>query len=115
MPVIMIKQNNHNVWIWQPLLVAEIILVKHIPWDYGVKLHQEGDKIEVAFQPLQLADITASVKLVHDEPDKMPSLEEASHEPHPTFGPHPNTKAADFDFKKEIGIFPSSSMCEMFL
>ena len=43
----------------------------------------------------------ASLKAVHDEPDKVPS-KEASQEPHPTFGPHPNTQVADFDFKKEI-------------
>ena len=60
--------------------------VQHIPWDYGVELYQEGDKIEVAFQPLPLANITASVEAVHNEPDQVPSKEEASQEPHPTFG-----------------------------
>ena len=48
----------------------------------------------------------ALVKVVHDEPDEMPSKEEASQEPHPTFGPHPNTQAADFDFKKEVEHLP---------
>ena len=43
--------------------------------------------------------------MVHDEPDKVPS-KEASPEPHPTFGPHPNTQAADFDFEKEIEFLP---------
>ena len=33
--VIMINQNNHNVWIQQPLLAAEISGVEHLPWDYG--------------------------------------------------------------------------------
>ena len=32
----------------------------------------------------------------------MPSKDEASPEPCPTFGPHPNTQVADFDFRKEI-------------
>ena len=41
-----------------------------------MELHQEGDKIEVVFQPLPMADIMASVKVVHDEPDKVPSKEE---------------------------------------
>ena len=60
----------------------------------------------MAFQPLPLADIMAPVKAVHGEPDKVPSKEEASQQLHPTFGPHPNTQAADFDFKKEIECLP---------
>ena len=99
--VIVTNQNNHNISIWQPLLAAEIFWVEHLPRDYGVELHQEGDNIEVAFQPLPLADIMASVKVVHNEPDQVP-LKEASQEPHPTFGSNPNTQAADFDFKKEV-------------
>ena len=70
-----------------------------------VELHQEGENIEVAFQPLPLADIMATVKSVHDEPDPMPS-KEANKEPHPSFGLHPNTKAADFDFQKEVEHLP---------
>ena len=101
--VIMINQNNHNVWIQQPLLAAEIFWVQHIPWDYGVELHQEGNKIEVAFQPLPVADIMASVKVVHDETDKMLLKEKANQEPCPHIWLHPNTKAANFDFKKELG------------
>ena len=48
----------------------------------------------------------ASEKAVHNEPDQVPSKEEASQEPHPTFGPHPNTQVADIDFKKEVGCLP---------
>ena len=43
--------------------------------------------------------------MVHDEPDTKPS-KEANKEPHPTFGPHPNTKEADFDFQKEVECLP---------
>ena len=32
-PVIMINHNKHNVWIWQPLVVAEFFWVQYIPWD----------------------------------------------------------------------------------
>ena len=49
----------------------------------------------MAFQPIPPADIMATVKLVHDEPGTKPSAE-----PHPTFGPHPNTSEADFDFQQ---------------
>ena len=100
-PVILMNQNNHNIWIWQPLLAAEICMVEHLPWDYGVDFQHHGDKIEVAFQPLQPADIMATLKSVHDDPSTKPSAE-----PCPTFGPHPNTSAADFDFQQEVEHLP---------
>ena len=100
-PVILMNQNNHNIWIWQPLLAAEIYTVEHLPWDYGVEFQHHGDSVEVAFQPIPLADIMATVKSVHDEPGVKPSAE-----PHPTFGPHPNTSAADFNFKQEVEHLP---------
>ena len=55
----------------------------------------------MTFQPISLADIMATVKLVHNEPGTKPSAE-----PHPTFGPHPNTGAADFDFQQEVEHLP---------
>ena len=97
MPVILMNQNNHNIWIQQPLLAAEIYTVEHLPWDYGVESQTHGDSVEVAFLPIPPADIMATVKSVHDEPGVKPSAE-----PHPTFGPHPNTSAADFNFKQEV-------------
>ena len=100
-PVILMNQNNHNIWIWQPLLAAEIHEVEHLPWDYGVDFQHQGDKIQVAFQPIPLADIMANVKSVHDEPGAEPSAE-----PHPTFGPHPNTSVADFNFQQEVECLP---------
>ena len=103
--VIVINQNNCNVWIWQPFLAAEVYWVEPLSWDYGVELHCEGKNIEVAFHSLQPADITATVKVLHNEPDPMPS-KEANEEPHPKFGPHPDTTVADFDFQKEVEHLP---------
>ena len=47
--VILMNQNNHNIWIWQLLLAAEFYWVEHLPWDYGVEFQQQGKNIEVAF------------------------------------------------------------------
>ena len=99
------NQNNYNVWIQQPLLAAVFYWVGHLPWDYGLELHQQGKNIEVSFQPLPPADIMATVEGVHDEPDTKP-LKEASEEPHPKFGPHSNTNVADFDFQIEVECLP---------
>ena len=101
LPVILMNQNNHNIWIWQPLLAAEMYVVEHLPWHYGVEFQHQGDNIEVAFQPIPPADIMATVKSVHNEPGTKPSAE-----PCPTFGPHPNTSVADFDFQQEVECLP---------
>ena len=100
-PVILMNQNDYNIWIWQPLLAAEIYTVEHLSWDYGVDFQHHGDNIEVAFQPIPPTDIMATVNLVHDEPDVKPLAE-----PRPTFGPHPNISVADFDFKQEVEHLP---------
>ena len=104
-PVILMNQNNYNIWSWQPLLAAEIYWVEHLPWDYGVEFQQQGDNIEVVFQPLPLADIMATGDAVQNEPDTKPPNEN-NKEPHPTFGPHPTTNASDFDFQKEVEHLP---------
>ena len=100
-PVILMNQNNHNIWIQQPLLAAEIHEVDHLPWDYGVDFQHQGDKIEVAFQPILPADVMANVKSVHDELGAEPSAE-----PRPTFGPHPNTSEADLNLQQEVEHLP---------
>ena len=74
-PVTLMNQNNHNIWIWQPLLAAEIYVVEHLPWDYELEFQHQGNNIEVAFQPIPLADIMATVKSFHDEPGTKPSAE----------------------------------------
>ena len=43
----------------------------------------------------------ATVKLIHNGPGKNPSAE-----PHPIFGPLPNTSVTDFDFQQEVGCLP---------
>ena len=77
MLVIVINQNNHNIWIQQPLLAAEIFGLNISHGIMGLNYIKNGDNTVVAFQPLPLADIMASVKVVHDEPDQVP-LKEAS-------------------------------------
>ena len=47
----------------------------------------------------------ATAKAVHDKPDTKPP-KESNKELCPTFGPHPNTGVADFDFQKEVECLP---------
>ena len=85
----------------------EFFYVKHLAWDYGIEFHQDGQNIEVAFQPRLMSEIMASVQMVHDEPDHIPSVKGgANQQPHPTFGPCPNTEVDDFNFGKEVEHLP---------
>ena len=68
---------------------------------YGVEFQHQENNIEVAFQPIPPVGIMATVKLVHNEPGT-----KLSAEPCPTFGPHPNTGVADFDFQQEVEHLP---------
>ena len=106
----MMNQNNYNVWIWQPLLATEAFWMKHLLWDYRVEFHQEGQKIEVAFQPIPTADMMASVQVVHDEPDHIASKREKpvkSLTPH--LDPIPVPKWLTSIFENKYTILPSSS------
>ena len=72
------------------------------PKGLWVRIPSRGQKIEVAFQPLPMADIIASVQVVMMNQVRVPPInEQASQEPHPTYGPHPNTQVADFNLKKK--------------
>ena len=82
-------------------MAAEIYLVEHLPWDYGVEFQHQGNNIQVASQPTPLADIMATVKSVQNEPGTKPSAD-----PHPTFGPHSYTSVADFNFQKQVDCLP---------
>ena len=77
----MINQNNLNIWLWQPLLVAEIFMSNI--FHGGVEFHQEGKNIEVAFQPMPMAEIMAPLQVAHDESDHTPSVKGETHQqPH---------------------------------
>ena len=67
----------------------------------GVDFQHQGDSIVVAFQTIPPADIIAAVKSVHNEPGAEPSAK-----PCPTFGPHPNTSAAEFNIQQEVEHLP---------
>ena len=72
-------------------------------WAIPAGKTQFRDWIEVEFQPIPMAVIMVSMQMVHNKQGQMPSeKEEASQEPYPIFGPHPNTQATDFNFEKEV-------------
>ena len=55
----------------------------------------------VEFQSMPMAEIMASLQLVHNESGPEPSAKrEVNLEPHPTVRPHPNTQVANFNFEE---------------
>ena len=47
--VILMNQNNHNIWIQQPLMAAEIYWVEHLHEIMGLNPNNRGKNIKVAF------------------------------------------------------------------
>ena len=53
-PVILVNTNRQNVWIWQPLLAAELFgtnQVKEI--EHRANMEREGDNIRISFSPVE--------------------------------------------------------------
>ena len=99
-PVIVIIQNNHNVWIQQPLLTAKFLDGTFL-MGLWCKIPSGGEQNRGGILPLPMADIMASLKMVHNEPDQVPSKEEASPESHPHLDPIPTPKWPILIFKKK--------------
>ena len=45
-PVSPINTNSYNIWICQPLLVADVVEVEDCPWDYQSIMSCDGDDIK---------------------------------------------------------------------
>ena len=104
-PVTLIKTNDYNVWIRQPLFAAELYEVEEQQCEHEtVFVHEDGSNdIKVHFQPVPPADIreeifTQSTQQTEDLNGK--SIEKE--EPLPKFGPRPNFDGPNFDFKAEL-------------
>ena len=65
------------------------------------RIPSSGEYIDMAIQPLPIADIMASAKVVHDEPDKEPLKGEASPDLCPIFGTIPTPKWLIFILKNK--------------
>ena len=51
-PIILANTNSYNIWIWQPLLAANVVQVESCPWDYQTILSHDGKDISVSFCPV---------------------------------------------------------------
>ena len=64
MPVILINTNKQNVWLWQPLLAAELYTAEYHPVEHQADIEIEGDVAKVSFLPVVPDTIRVQVEQV---------------------------------------------------
>ena len=60
-PVTLLNMNSYNVWIWQPLLAANIVELEDCPWDYQPVMSHDGNQIKVSFCPVPSAEVQEEI------------------------------------------------------
>ena len=100
--------NSYNVWIWQPLLAAELYDVDYHPWEYETTVTQKegSDAIKFGFQPVPTAELQAEIMATSQESANEDSNDETKADDEndikPKYGPYSDTLSPDFDFKAEL-------------
>ena len=72
-PVTLLNTNSYNVWICQQLLAADIVEVKHCPWDFHSTMSCEGDQVQVSFCPVPTPEVQTYVLSVGVTEAELPS------------------------------------------
>ena len=103
MPVILINTTKQNVWLWQPLLAAELYPVEYHPVEYWADMKVKGDVVNVSFLPVIPNTIRVQVEQVESTSTNIstPNSNEK-----PVFSPRPNTQSVEFDFEAEVKCLP---------
>ena len=117
--VILINNNDHNVWLRQPLYAGDLWECDLEDWEYEpvLKRESETNKIEIHLQKVPPEHLRADIKAQaaeekgqeggsQDEHDAEPKDQEKEEEVKPEFGPRPDTDSPDFDFDKEVDRLP---------
>ena len=72
--------------------------------------------MEMALQPMPIAEIIPLLQGVYNDPDPMPYVKkEANQEPQPTFGPIPIPEWLILILKRRLTIYPLGSIWETFI
>ena len=103
-PVILVNTNRQNVWIWQPLLAAELFNVDEVEKiEHRANMERQGDNIQISFSPVAPNSIRVSSEQVESA---TPDIDPPTSNEKPSFCPRPDVKSADFDFKAEVDCLP---------
>ena len=102
-PVILINTTKQNVWLWQPLLAAELYTAEYHPVKHWADIEVKGDVANVSFLPVVPNTIRVQVGQVESTSDDTST---SKPEEKPVFGPRPNTQSTEFDFEAEVKCLP---------
>ena len=103
MPIILINTSKQNIWLWQPLLAAELYTAEYHPMENGANMELRGEDVDMSFLPVVPNTIrvqSEQVKATSTDISPPNSIEK------PVFGPRHYTYAADFNFEAEIQCLP---------
>ena len=100
--VVLMNVNLYNIWIRQPLLVADLVEVEHYPWDYQPSMSHEGDEVTVSFHPVPPPEVQEDIlsSAVNSMQGNGNDNDETSKRT--IFGPRPDFNYSDLDFVKEL-------------
>ena len=88
--IILINTTNHNIWIRQPVLVANIFKVEVEPWQYCIIMEQERGEIIIRFQPVPPQESNTEINIIAVEVTEK-NGQEQKEIPLPVYGDRPDT------------------------
>ena len=93
MTVILIKTTKQNVWLWQPLLAAELYNAEYHPIEHWADKEVKGDVVNISFLPVVPNTIRVQVEQVESTPTDIstPNPNEK-----PVFGPRQDSQSEVF-------------------
>ena len=103
-PVILVNTNQQNVWIWQPLLAAELFGTDQVEEiKHRADMERQGDNIQISFSP----GAPNSIRVRSEQVGTVtPEIDPPTSNEKPSFGPRPDVESENFDFKAEIDCLP---------
>ena len=111
--VILINNNNHNVWIRQPLYAADLWEVEPKEWEYEpVLAHEEGTNnvtinfVQVPPEEFREDIFSNATEAEENGPASETGNKNSQGEEKPKFGSPPDYDSPDFDFKGECEWLP---------
>ena len=103
-PVTLVNTTKQNIWIWQPLLAAELFSVDQIEKiEHRANMERQGDNIQISFSPVAPNSIRVRLEQVESV---TPEITPPTSNDKLSFGPRPDVKSENFDFKAGIDCLP---------
>ena len=103
-PAILVNTNQQNVWIWQPLLAAELFGTDQVEEiEHRADMERQADNIQISFSPVAPNSISIRSEWVGTVTS---DIEPPTSSEKPSFGPRPDVESENFDFKAEIDCLP---------